>query len=160
MSDPVLTTSIEPSSPVTAGNIGSWTLRFQATGTGLPGHSTIRVSTDTDTDWGVPQFDDPTAAEYTTVTAPEGVDVAARTVGGKGFQVEIGSGGLPGGGEISVVLGDTSGGGPGSRSVSRSCASGRGGFGRSRPRKSVQTLPCDGGGCATFPGVGGGPGDP
>ena len=115
MSDPVLTTSIEPSSPVTAGSIGSWTLRFQATGAGLPGHSTIRVSTDTDTDWGVPQFDDPTAAEYTTVTAPEGVDVAARTVGVKGFQVEIGSGGLPGGGEISVLLGDTSGGGPGSR---------------------------------------------
>ena len=64
MSDPVLTTSIEPSSPVTAGSIGSWTLRFQATGAGLPGHSTIRVSTDTDTDWGVPQFDDPTAAEF------------------------------------------------------------------------------------------------
>ena len=115
MSQPILTTTIEPASDVVAGSIGTWTLRFQAGEEGLPGNSTIRVGTDTDTDWGVPQFDDPGAAEYATVTAPGGVDVAARTVGVKGFQLEIGPSGLPGGGEISVVLGDTSGGGPGSR---------------------------------------------
>jgi len=115
MSQSVLTSTIEPDSDVVAGSSGTWTLRFQAGEDGLPGNSTIRVGTDTDTDWGVPQFDNPKAAEYATVRAPGGVDVAARTVGVKGFQLELGPGGLPGGGEISVVLGDTSGGGPGSR---------------------------------------------
>ena len=116
MSDTMIKASIEPSTSVTAGSFGTWTLRFQATGDGLPAGTTIRVGTDTDTDWGVPQFDDPGAAEYATVTAPEGIDVAARTVGVKGFQVEVGSTGLPDGGEIAVVIGDTSDGGPGSRS--------------------------------------------
>ena len=116
MSDTLIKASIEPSTSVTAGSFGTWTLRFQATDDGLPAGTTIRVGTDTDTDWGVPQFDDPGAAEYATVTAPEGIDVAARTVGVKGFQVEVGSTGLPGGGEIAVVIGDTSDGGPGSRS--------------------------------------------
>jgi len=115
MSDTTLATSVEPASPVIAGSFGTWTLRFQAADDGLPAGATIRVGTDTDTDWGVPQFDDPPAAEYATVSAPDGIDVAARTVGVKGFQIEIGSTGLPGGGEIAVVIGDTSGGGPGSR---------------------------------------------
>ena len=115
MSDPILSASIQPDSPVTAGSVGTWTLRFQAGHDGLPGGTTIRVGTDTDTDWGVPQFDDPAAIEYASIRAPEGVDVAARTVGVKGFQVEIGTTGLEAGAEISVVLGDTYGGSPGSR---------------------------------------------
>ena len=95
MSDTMIKASIEPSTSVTAGSFGTWTLRCQATDDGRPAGTTIRGGTDTDTDWGVPQFDDPGAAEYATVTAPEGIDVAARTVGVKGFQVEVGSTGLP-----------------------------------------------------------------
>jgi len=116
MTEPILNASIEPADNVIAGSIGTWTLRFQATDAGLPAGTTIRVGTDTDTDWGVPQFDDPTAAEYATLSAPDQVDVAARTVGVKGFQIEIGTTGLSAGDEISVTIGDTSAGSPGSRS--------------------------------------------
>ena len=116
MTEPILIASIEPTDNVIAGSIGTWRLRFQATDAGLPAGTTIRVGTDTDTDWGVPQFDDPTAAEYATLSAPDQVDVAARTVGVKGFQIEIGTTGLSAGDEISVTIGDTSAGSPGSRS--------------------------------------------
>lgn len=115
MTDSSLLTSIDPAGPVIAGMVGTWRLTCTSGGEGLAAGSVIRVGTDSDTDWGVPQFDDPAAAEYATVVSPEGVDLAIRTVGVKGFQLELGAGGLPAGQSIEVVLGDTSGGSPGSR---------------------------------------------
>ena len=115
MSDAMVRATIDPATAVTAGCVGTWRLRFEAGLQGCAAGTVLRVGTDSDTDWGVIQFDDPAAAEYATVDAPDGVDVAARTVGVKGFQVEIGDRGLAAGEAISVTLGDTSGGSPGSR---------------------------------------------
>ncbi len=115
MPTPPLIATIDPAAPIVAASWGTWTFRFEASDEPLPAGTVIRVGTDTDTDWGVAQFDDPGQAEYASVTAPDGVDVAARTAGVKGFQIEIGPSGLAAGQAISVTMGDTVGGSPGSR---------------------------------------------
>ena len=115
MTDPYLLTSIDPPGPVIAGSVGTWRLTCTAGAQGLVAGSIIRVGTDSDTDWGVPQFNDPAVAEFASCVAPGEVDLAIRTVGVKGFQVELGDTGLPAGESIEVILGETSGGSPGSR---------------------------------------------
>jgi len=75
----------------------------------------IRIYTDSDTDWGLPQLQDPAGADYLTVRAPEGVraDVLVQSV--TSLTVMVCGRGLKPGEEVVVIYGDRSGGGPGSR---------------------------------------------
>eukprot|EP00913_Durusdinium_trenchii_P028411 g26639.t1 len=75
----------------------------------------FRVYTDTDSDWGTPQFVDPQGAEYTTIASPAGVSTILRTTGVKSFRVVIHGRALEPGEEITVTIGDQTQGSPGSR---------------------------------------------
>ena len=67
--------ALRPDEDILAGSVGTWQLTYTAGEDGIRVGGGLRLSTDTDTDWGIPQVTDPTAAEYLTVTAPEGVHV-------------------------------------------------------------------------------------
>ena len=64
--------------PVIAGQFGTWQLVFTVGPDGLDTGGIVRIGTDSDTDWGLPQLHDPTAAEYLTVTPPSDAEVATQ----------------------------------------------------------------------------------
>jgi len=53
-----------------AGEFGTWKLVFTAGVRGLSTGGGLRISTDSDSDWGWPQFAEPGEAEYTTAVGP------------------------------------------------------------------------------------------
>jgi len=106
---------ILPDDDVIAGRYGTWRLTYTAGSRGIDAGGGFRVYTDTDSDWGTPQFTDPEAAEYMSVDAPDGLQPIVRTTGVKSLQVTIHGRKLEPGESVTLVYGDTSGGGPGSR---------------------------------------------
>ena len=109
------TACLSPDDDVIAGACGTWRLIVTAGEQGFQAGGGFRVHTDSDSDWGTPQFVDPTAAEFMTVDAPQGVMPVIRTTGVKSLCVTIHGRDLQPGESITVVYGETSGGGPGSR---------------------------------------------
>ena len=57
---------------VVAGEVGSWRLVFVVGARGLARGGVVRIGTDSDTDWELPQVHDPSGADYLSVVAPEG----------------------------------------------------------------------------------------
>ncbi|MCH8830348.1 MAG: DUF3604 domain-containing protein, partial [Planctomycetes bacterium] len=106
---------IEPADDVTAGQRGTWRLVCEAGEEGIAVGGGFRIDTDTDSDWGTPQFTDPAGQDYATVESPDGVSTSMRTTGVKSLQVTIHGRSLRRGEQITLVLGDTTAGGPGSR---------------------------------------------
>ena len=106
---------ITPNDDIVAGSVGTWRLSYTAGEGGIAVGGGVKVYTDTDSDWGTPQFIDPTAAEYFTVESPNGVLAAVTSTGVKSIRIAIGGRNLEAGESITVTYGDTSGGGPGSR---------------------------------------------
>ena len=107
--------TIDPATDVVAGEFGTWRLTYTAGRRGLAVGGGLRVYTDSDTDWGIPQFHDPAAAEYMTLRSPEGVAPAVRIERQGALRCFIEGRDLKPGEEIEIVFGDTCGGGPGSR---------------------------------------------
>ncbi|MCH7989152.1 MAG: DUF3604 domain-containing protein [Planctomycetes bacterium] len=107
--------TIDPPSEIIAGSYCTVRLSFQAGEKGIAAGGSIRVYTDTDTDWGIAQFLEPAADDYASVEAPDGVHVGIKTVGVKALQVTIAGRPLKPGETITIVFGDTSGGSPGTR---------------------------------------------
>src|SRR6266540_3353106 len=68
--------TIDPTDPVVAGSYGTWRLTYTAGPAGLPTGSRLRLSTDSDTDGGVPQTANPAGDDYLTLEAPADVGVA------------------------------------------------------------------------------------
>ena len=66
------TASLEPAGNTIAGAIGTWRLRYTVGASGIAVGGAIRIFTESDTDWGIPQLTEPTHAEYMTVHAPAG----------------------------------------------------------------------------------------
>lgn len=120
MSDEALETrygrgSIEPDDDVIAGSWGTWQLTYRAGSLGIRPGGRIRISTDSDTDWALPQFRDPTGDDYCTIDAPEGVRITALAASYGNLVLTIGGRGLAPDEGITIRYGDTSGGGRGSR---------------------------------------------
>lgn len=109
------TATITPAEPVVAGSMGTWRLTLQAGARGIAAGGGVRVGTDSDTDWAIPQFIDPTAADYMTAEAPAGVRVNLQTLSVKTVQAILRGNGLQPGESVTLIYGDRSGGGPGSR---------------------------------------------
>ncbi|NQU97492.1 MAG: hypothetical protein HQ548_07605, partial [Chloroflexi bacterium] len=107
--------TIEPVGPVVAGSHGTWKLTFEAGASGVATGGVIRVHTESDTDWGRPQFTDPSAAEYMTVQAPAGVHPGVQAVDVRVVRVVVLGRALRQGEKVTLVYGDRSGGGAGSR---------------------------------------------
>ena len=106
--------TIEPREDVIAGRYGTWRLTYTPGLKGVAARS-LRVYTDSDTDWGIPQFVAPNAPEYMTVESPPGVRVAVRVENQRTLRLFVQGRDLRLGEHITLVYGDTSQGSPGSR---------------------------------------------
>ena len=104
------------SEPVVAGEFGTWQLVYTVGPAGLATGGVVRIVTDSDTDWGWPQVDNPSAPEYMTANCPSDAEVAL-VVPEHITVIVINTGrALTQGETVTVTYGDRSGGGPGSRS--------------------------------------------
>ena len=109
------TASLEPAGCAIAGAYGTWQLCYTVGAGGIAAGGAIRIYTESDTDWAVPQLADPTQAEFMTVDAPPGVllDVLVEEI--KSVRLRVRGRSLRQGETVAVTYGDRSGGGPGSR---------------------------------------------
>ncbi|MCD6361026.1 MAG: DUF3604 domain-containing protein, partial [Armatimonadetes bacterium] len=114
--------ALEPAGPVVAGSYGTWRLVYTVGEYGLDDGGTLMISWRFATDWGKPQFDDPRAPDYATVTTDGAASLRARfdTKAGvrpwrKSIVIDVFDDGLRAGERIILTLGETSGGSPGSR---------------------------------------------
>ncbi len=113
---------VQPREPVVAGSWGTWDLRYRVGEYGLDDGGTVKVCWRFASDWGTPQFDDPSAPNYTTVATDGAARVAARWEP-KGFirpwqkcvVVDVFDDCLAPGDTITIAYGDRSGGSRGSR---------------------------------------------
>ena len=113
--EPYGTASVDPTAPVVAGAYGTWKLRYTVGARGIAPGGAIQISTDSDTDWGIPQVADPACAEYMTVEAPPAarLDILVEDI--KSLRLRVRGRALRPGETVTVTYGDRSGGGPGSR---------------------------------------------
>ena len=109
--------SITPLEPVTAGSHGCWRLTYNVGASGITINGGIRVGTDSDTDWAPPQFHDPKAPDFTTVTTIGRARLRVQREGGQSWQLKITMYDHPllQGDRITIVFGDRASGSIGSR---------------------------------------------
>src|SRR5262245_13938121 len=116
---------ITPDTPVVAGQLGTWTVTYEVGAYGYDERARLKIAWRFASDWGTPQFKDPHARNYTTVrletvcpTAVADLTVEQRGQVRPWFKtlvVAVADGSLTPGDRIHVTIGDTSGGGAGSR---------------------------------------------
>lgn len=119
------TATLSPDGPVVAGSVGQWTLRYVVGSYGIDEGGTIKIARRFASDEERPQFEDPGASGYTTVTTNGEASVRAR-YDPKGYfrpwmkcvVIDIYDGCLSPGDEVVVVFGDQSQGSPGVRAQS------------------------------------------
>ncbi len=107
--------AIDPKAEVVAGQFGTWRLAYTAGARGIAVGGSLRVYTDSDTDWALPQFVDPSGSDYMSVDRPQDVDVAVRIENLRSLRVFVQGRDLKPGEQITIVFGDTRFGSPGSR---------------------------------------------
>ena len=113
---------LEPSGPVTAGQFGTWRLRYTVGAYGVDEGGTIKVAQRFASDWETPQLDDPASSGYTSVTTTGPAKLAVR-YDPKGHErpwmkclvIDVYDGSLVAGDVVTITLGDTSGGSRGIR---------------------------------------------
>ena len=107
--------SIDPAGAVIAGSYGTWKLSYVAGSKGVQPGGQIQIYTDSDTDWGLPQVDDPTAPDYISVQTEAEARVSLLVRNLKTVLLTVGGKGLAPGEEVVLTFGDCTGGGPGTR---------------------------------------------
>ena len=111
---------LEPSGPVVAGSVGTYTLTYHVGEYGIDDGGTLKIAWRFVSDWGRPQGDDPSALDYCTV-ATDGPGRVSCRWDPKGYVrpwqkclvVDVFEWALSRGDTITVVYGDRSGGSPG-----------------------------------------------
>jgi hypothetical protein len=116
---------ITPDTPVVAGAYGTWTFTYEVGAYGYDERARLKIASRFASDWGRPQFTDPRGANYTTVRLESRCPTAVASLGWeprgqvrpwfKCLVASVADGSLYPGDRIHITLGDTSGGGPGSR---------------------------------------------
>ena len=116
---------ILPDGPVVAGEHGTWTLLYEVGAYGYDERARLKIAWRFASDWGTPQFTEPGLANYTTVRLETACATAVAQIGFeprgqvrpwfKTLVVSVADGSLYPGDRIWITVGDTSGGGPGSR---------------------------------------------
>lgn len=109
-------------SDIVAGSTGTWTLLYQVGKYGIDSGGQLKIAFPLVTDWGSPQFDNPQASGYTTVTT-NGHCKLAVSWQAKGYirpwskciVMDIYAGSLNPGETITITLGDTQQGSAGIR---------------------------------------------
>ena len=105
--------SMTPISHVVAGEIGSWTLTYVVGKYGIDDTGSIKIAWRNPSDWEMPQFKDPTARGYTTVSHKGNacLAVALETFErpfNNSLLIRVYDGFLTEGDSITVVFGDRS----------------------------------------------------
>ncbi|HCL29217.1 MAG TPA: hypothetical protein DIC52_12375 [Candidatus Latescibacteria bacterium] len=108
---------LTPSTPVTAGSVGTWTLTYHVGEYGIDDGGTLKIAWRFASDWGKPQSEDPTAPNYYTVTH-SGAGRVTHRWDPKGYirpwqkcvVIDVAEWALAKGDTITVTYGDTSGG--------------------------------------------------
>jgi hypothetical protein len=113
---------LEPAGPVVAGSVGQWRLIYTVGSYGVDEGGTLKLSRRTASDWQVPQFDDPGAPGYTTVSTtgaarlrPYYSTKAHERPWTKCLVIDVYDGCLAPGDTVTIVLGDQICGSPGIR---------------------------------------------
>lgn len=123
--DPFGSVTLEPSEPVVAGSYGTWTITYTVGALGLDDGGLFKLAMHQTSDRGIPQFDDPTADNYATVTTDGDATVTAHFdsdghIRSYRFAVvcKVTDGSLAPGETLTLTLGDRSGGSLGQRAQS------------------------------------------
>jgi hypothetical protein len=119
------TVRLEPQRPIIAGEVGQWTIRLVVGSYGVDEGGTIKLAWRFASDWERPQFHDPKARAYTTVTTTGEARLEVR-FDPKGHVrpwmrcvvIDVYDGSLAPGDEVQIVLGDRRDGSPGIRAQS------------------------------------------
>jgi hypothetical protein len=116
---------ITPDRPVVAGQLGTWTITYEVGAYGYDERARIKIASRFASDWGRPQFTDPRGRDYCTVRLESKCETAVASLAFeprgqvrpwfKCLVVSVADGSLYPGDRVHVTMGDTSGGGPGSR---------------------------------------------
>lgn len=118
------TATLDPSGPVVAGSVGTWTLVYTVGSYGIDEGGTIKIAQRFASDWESPQFSNPALSGYTTVDTNGEVQLRWR-FDQKGHKrpwmkwcliIDVVEGSLAPGENVRIILGDRSGGSPGIRS--------------------------------------------
>ena len=107
--------TLDPTDAIVAGQYGTWRLTYTCGEEALPVGTCLHIYTDSDTDWEMPQFLDPSAPDYMTLQTPDGVHAMAKAVNLKRLVVVLGGRELQSGEQLTVVFGDPGDGNPGTR---------------------------------------------
>jgi hypothetical protein len=116
------TATLDPTDDVVAGTYATWTVTYTVGEIGMDDGSTLKVAANMSSDWGRPQFADPSADNYATVETSGDATVEARwdTDGyvrplRDTVTVDVFDGALAPGETITLTLGATGGGSLGHR---------------------------------------------
>jgi hypothetical protein len=116
---------ITPDRPVVAGEVATWTLTYEVGAYGYDERARIKIASRFASDWGRPQFTDPSAPEYCTVRIESRCETAVASLAYeprgqvrpwfKCLVVSVADGSLYPGDRVHVTIGDRHRGGSGSR---------------------------------------------
>jgi len=112
------TASVEPASDITAGTTGSWKYVFKVGGQGIRKNGGLKLAFHHSSNWEAFQFDDPEAGGFVSVTGPEYAGLEKKfTIHDACIYIHVIVSGeaLKPDDEITIIIGDTSGGSKGSR---------------------------------------------
>ncbi len=114
---------IDPTGPVVAGSTGTWNITYHAGKYGIDDGGVLKIAWRDVSDWQAPQFTDPAAPAYATVTT-SGPATLRPTFEKQRYvrpwrlcvTIDVFDESLSEGDTITLTIGDTTGGSPGSRS--------------------------------------------
>lgn len=113
---------IDPDSPIVAGSVGTWRITYHVGRYGVDDGGVVKFAWRDVSDWAAPQFETPSAPEYATVSTTGPASLRASFEKQRYIRpwrlcvtVDVFDDSLSEGDSITLTLGDTSGGGPGSR---------------------------------------------
>ncbi|MFZ1754075.1 MAG: DUF3604 domain-containing protein, partial [Caldilineaceae bacterium] len=116
------TVTLDPPGPVVAGSIGQWTFTYTVGSYGIDEGGTLKLAQRFASDWETPQFDQPAAPGYTTVTTSGQASLRAyfhRKAHERPWMkctvIDVYDGSLAPGDTVTITLGDRSQGSPGIR---------------------------------------------
>ena len=117
--------SLSPDAPIVAGSVGEWTLTYTVGSYGIDEGGTLKIAKRFASDWAHPQFDDPSAINYASVTTTGEAKLRPRydpkahiRPWMKCIVIDIYDGCLAPGDTVTITLGDRSQGSPGIRAQS------------------------------------------
>lgn len=116
---------LTPDGPVVAGSMNEWTLSYTVGSYGIDEGGTLKLARRFASDWAHPQFDEPSAPNYTTVTTTGEAKLRPRydpkahvRPWMKCLVIDVYDGCLAPGDTVTITLGDRSQGSPGIRAQS------------------------------------------